>query len=156
MWSGSSPVARRTRRRTPLCSGGLRSYMPVRSASSSHEKFTLRYLLSSPETCEALGVAPWTLDKYHRGWLVPITDRRSGRALVYIPGSAQVLLPIFENARRQREGGGDARGHFVFPGWKNDATGAASRDGMGAWGLQFTSYSESRSRDPGAFRDRSS
>ena len=41
-------------------------------------------VVSSPETCELLDVAPWTLEKYkRRGLLVPYTDRqRGGRSFI--------------------------------------------------------------------------
>jgi DNA-binding transcriptional MerR regulator len=44
----------------------------------------LHLVMSNPEAAEALEVSLWTLDRYRRrGWLVPITDRRSGRVPAY-------------------------------------------------------------------------
>ena len=41
-------------------------------------------VMSKAEAAEELGISLFTIDKYkRRGWLVPITDRSSGRVIAY-------------------------------------------------------------------------
>ena len=49
-------------------------------------------VLSKAEAAETLDTSLFTIEKYRRrGWLVPITDRRSGRALVYSASDVEKL-----------------------------------------------------------------
>jgi MerR HTH family regulatory protein len=76
-------------------------------------------VLSGPETAEALELSPWTLDKYRqRGLLVPITDSKSGRALVYSREEVEKFKRKRDEAENFRPKPGPRRkGPWVRP-WK--------------------------------------
>ena len=78
-------------------------------------------LLSNAETCEALEVSPWTLDKYRRrGWLVPVADRRSGRVIAYCREEVEKFKAKLRGGRNFRPKPGPRRnGPWVRP-WKKE------------------------------------